>query len=127
MLTAVVFTGAAGLLELFGSRTWPTPIVLVALVALPVAVRASEARGTTGAEGVGQALLHVLVVAQVGLGAVLLGVSDLVAAGLMGLAFYTWAGAVDALRDGASGRSVVAEYGGLLLFGLFIGLLLARP
>lgn len=127
ILTAVVFTGAAGILNLFGALVWPTPIAIVALLALPPAVRASEARGTMGAEGFGQALLHVLVVAQIGIGAVLLNVPVLVAAALMALAFYTWAGAVDAVRGGASGRAVAIEFGPLVLLGLVVGLFLYRP
>lgn len=127
LLTTVVFTGSAGLLDLFGPRAWPTPLILVALLALPPAFRAAEARETMGAEGVGQALLQVLAVAQVGLGAVLLGLPILVSAALMALAFYTWGGAADALRGGASGRSVAVEFGALVLLGLFVGLLLSRP
>lgn len=126
-LTAIVFTGAAGILDLFGSQTWPTPLVLIGLLSLPPALRAAEARGTMGAEGFGQALLQVLAVVQVGIGAVLLNVSELVASALMALAFYTWTGAVDALRGGASGRSVAIEFGSLVLLGLFVGLLLYRP
>lgn len=126
-LTAIVFAGAAGLLHLFGPQAWPTPLALVGLLVLPPAFRAAEARGTMGAEGFGQALLQVLAVVQVGVGAVLLNVSIPVAAALMALAFYTWSGAVDALGGGASGRSVAAEFGALVLLGLFVGLLLYRP
>jgi hypothetical protein len=126
-LTAIVFTGAAGILDLFGPQTWPTPLVLVGMLSLPPAFRAAEARGTMGAEGFGQALLQVLAVVQVGIGAVLLNVPVLVASALMALAFYTWTGAVDALRGGASGRSVAIEFGSLVLLGLFVGLLLYRP
>jgi hypothetical protein len=43
------------------------------------------------------------------------------------LTFYAWAGAVDALRGGATGRSVAVEYGSLLLVGLVVGLLMFRP
>lgn len=127
LLTAILFAAAAGLLDLFGARSWPTPIVLVAVVALPLAFRSAEGRGTIGAEGFGQALLHVLAVAQVGLAAVLLSISIPAAAGLVALAFYTWAGAVDALRGGASARSVALEFGALLLIGLAFGVLLHRP
>lgn len=126
-LTAIVFTGSAGILQHFGSQVWPTPLVLVALLVLPPAFRAAEARGTMGAEGFGQALLQVLSVVQVGIGAVLLGLPVLVMAALMALAFYTWSGAVDALRGGASGRSVAVEFGALVLLGLFVGLILYRP
>lgn len=126
LLTGILFCGAAGILVLFGSRTWPTPLVLVAVLAFPLALRASEARETMGVEGVGQALLHVLVVAQIGAGVVLLDVPFSVMAALMALAFYAWGGAVDALRGKASGRSVALEFGALLLLGLLVGLILHR-
>lgn len=126
-LTAIVFTGTAGILQHFGPQVWPTPLLLAALLALPPAFRAAEARGTMGAEGFGQALLQVLAVVQVGIGAVLLNLTVLVIAALMALAFYTWTGAVDALRGGASGRSVAVEFGALVLLGLFVGLFLYRP
>jgi hypothetical protein len=127
ILMAVVFSGAAGLLALFGPQAWPTPILLVGLLAIPAAYRASEARGTMGAEGFGQGLLQVLAVLQVGVAAVLLNLTVVVTAALMALTFYTWGGAVDALRGGASGRSVAAEFGALMMVGLIVGLFLYRP
>lgn len=127
LLTGILFCGAAGILVLFGARTWPTPLLLVAGLALPLALRASEARETMGVEGVGQALLHVLVVAQVGVGVVLLNLPFSVMAALMALAFYAWSGAVDTLRGSASGRSVAIEFGALLLLGLVVGLILHKP
>lgn len=127
VLTTIVFAGSAGIMALFGAQTWPTPLVLAGLLALPPAFRAAEARGTMGAEGFGQGLLQVLAVVQVGVGAALLNVSVLVSAALMALAFYTWSGAVEALREGASGRSVAVEFGALVLLGLFVGLFLYRP
>ena len=126
-LTAIVFAGSAGILHQFGPQVWPTPLVLVGLLSLPPAFRAAEARGTMGAEGFGQGLLQVLGVVQIGIGAVLLELSIPVISALMALAFYTWSGAVDALRGGASGRSVAVEFGALVLLGLFVGLLLYRP
>lgn len=126
LLMAIVFCGGAGLLVFFGTQSWPTPMLLVAVLALPLAVRAAEARDVLGVEAVGQALLHVLVVTQVGLAAVVLGLQPTIVAGLMALAFYTWAGAVEALRTGASGRSVAVEYGALLLVGLVVALLVHR-
>ncbi|MGZ8474760.1 MAG: hypothetical protein ACXWWQ_00855 [Candidatus Limnocylindria bacterium] len=126
LLTAMVFAGAAGVMALFGTQTWPTPLILVAGLSLPLAVRAAEARGTTGAEGLGQALLQLLVVTQVGAAAVLLELPPTVIAALIALAFYTWGGAVDALRGEASGRSVAAEFGALTALGLVIGLWLSR-
>jgi hypothetical protein len=47
-------------------------------------------------------------------------------AAITGLAFYAWGGAVEALRGGASGRSVAVEFGTLMLVGLVAGLLLHR-
>lgn len=125
--TVIIFSAGAGLLDLFGARAWPTPLILVAVFALPVALRSAEARGAVGAEGVGQALLHLLVVAQVGAGALLLDLPITILAALMALAFYAWAGAVDALRGNGSGRSVAVEYGAFVLLGLVVALLLHRP
>ncbi len=127
LLTVILFAAAAGVLDLFGARSWPTPLVLVAGLTVPLALRSSEARGTMGLEGVGQGLLHVLVVVQVGAAIVLLNIPLTVMAGLMALAFYTWSVAAETLRGPASGRSVAIEFGALLLFGLVLGLLLHRP
>ena len=68
-----------------------------------------------------------LVVVQVGVAVVLLNVPPPVMAALIALAFYAWAGAVDALRGDASGRAVAVEFGSLLLLGLIVGLLMHRP
>ena len=127
MLTGILFCGAAGILVLFGARTWPTPLLLVAALALPLALRAAEARETMGVEGVGQALLHVLAVVQVGIGVVLLGLPFSIMAALMALAFYAWGGAAEMLRGTASGRNVAVEFGTLVLFGLGVGLILHSP
>lgn len=127
LLTSILFCGAAGILELFGPRTWPTPLILVAGLAVPLALRAAEARETTGVEGVGQALLHLLAVVQVGVAVVLLNLGPTIMAGIMALTFYAWGGAADMLRGSASGRSVAVEFGTLLLFGLVLGLILHRP
>lgn len=127
LVTAVLFAGTVGLLQLFGPRTWPTPLLLVILLSLPLAFRSAEARGTMGAEGFGQALLHVLVVAQVGVAAVVLSISVPAAAGLVALAFYTWAGAAAAIGEGGSARGVAIEFGALVAIGLVFGLLLHQP
>ena len=124
--TFIVFSAAAGLLALFGAQAWPTPRVVIGALALPVALRSAEARGKLGVEAVGQGLLHVLVVLQVGTAAVLMSIPLQVMAALMALAFYAWGGAVDSLEAGDSGRGVAVEYGPLLLLGLVIGLLLHR-
>lgn len=127
LLTLIVFAGAWGLLGFFGSRAWPTPILLLVALTLPLALRSAEARGNHGAEAVGQGLLHLLVVAQIGLATALLNVQLQVTAAIIALAFYAWAGAVEALRGEAPGRAVAAEFGALMLIGLVAGLLLHRP
>lgn len=124
--TTMAFAAGAGVLTLFGILAWPTPLILVAGLTLPLALRDAEARGSMGAEGFGQALLHLLVVTQVGAAASLLAVTPVVVSALLALAFYTWGGAVDALRGDASGRSVAAEFGALTALGLIIGLILSR-
>lgn len=128
LLVFAIVTGATwGLLELFGPRAWPTPLIVVALFALPLALRAAEARGALGAEAVGQALLQVLATGQVAAATILLEMPVYAMAVLTGFAFYVWGGAVEALRGGASGRSVALESGALALVGLLAGLLLHRP
>jgi hypothetical protein len=127
LMMAIVFSATAGVVTLFGPRAWPTPMIVVGVIGLPVAMRSAEARGVLGVEAVGQALLHVLAMVQVGVGAALLNVPPTVLAGLVGLAFYAWAGAVDAIRGDSTGRSVAIEYGSLLLIGLVVGLLMFRP
>lgn len=127
LLTAILIAAAWGLMAHFGPRVWPTPMILVAIFALPLSLRAAEARGTMGAEGFGQALLHVLVVAQLTAALVLLEMPVYGMAAIIGLAFYAWGGAVDTLHGDASGRSVAVEFGTLMLVGLVAGLLLHRP
>jgi hypothetical protein len=127
LLTAIIIAATWGLLELFGAQAWPTPLILVSIFALPLALRAAEARGALGAEGFGQALLQVLVVAQIGAATILLSMPVYGMAAIVGLAFYAWGGAVDALRGEASGRSVALEFGTLVLVGIVAGLLLHRP
>lgn len=126
LLTTILLTGAAGIFALFGTRTWPTPMIVVAVLVLPLAVRAADARGALGAQGFGQALLHVLAVVQIGVAAVLLAAPVYVVGALIALAFYAWTGAVEALEGGSSPRSVAAEFGSLALLGLVIGVLFYR-
>lgn len=127
LLFVILFASTWGVLELFSPRAWPTPIIVVALFALPLALRGAEARGAFGAEAVGQGLLQVLVVAQVAAAAILLEMPVYQMAILPSFAFYVWGGAVEALRGGAAGRSVALESGALALVGLLAGLLLHRP
>ncbi|HVM25958.1 MAG TPA: hypothetical protein VM253_11230 [Candidatus Limnocylindrales bacterium] len=126
LLTGVLIAATWGVLELFGPRAWPTPVIVVSMFALPLGLRGAEARGALGAEAFGQALLQVLVVAQVTAASVLLTMPVYGMAAITGLAFYAWGGAVEALRGGASGRSVAVEFGTLMLVGLVAGLLLHR-
>jgi hypothetical protein len=127
LMTSIVFCGAAGIVTLFGPHAWPTPMIVVAGLTLPVAMRAAEARGTLGVEAVGQSLLHLLVVVQVGLAATLLNVAPTILGALTALAFYAWGGAVEALGGEDSGRSIALEFGALVLLGIVVGLLLYRP
>ncbi len=126
LLVGILFSGVSGILVLFGARAWPSPLILVAVMSMPLALRASEARGTMGVEGVGQALLQVLAVVQVGAGAVLLNVPFPIMAALMALTFHAWSGAAEMLSGSASGRSVGVEFGSLLVFGLLVGMILHR-
>lgn len=127
LLFAVLTASTWGLLELFGPRAWPTPLILVALFTVPLAMRAAEARGGLGAEAVGQGLLGVLVVAQIAAATILLAMPTYAMAVLTGFAFYVWSKATEALRGDASGRSVAMEFGALALVGIVAGLLLHRP
>jgi hypothetical protein len=124
LLTGILFAGSAGIFHLFGTFSWPPPLALVALLALVLALRGGEARGSTGVQAVGQALLHVLAVAQLGIAVTLLVLPGVVGPAIIALAFYVWGGAADALQNGSSSRSVVIEFGSLALLGLLVALLL---
>ncbi len=126
-LTATVFAAAAGIHALFGAAAWPPPVALIALLAFVLGLRSAEARGRGGVEAVGQALLHSLAVGQVALAVALLVLPGLVGPAIVALAFYVWGGAAEALGGGASGRSVVIEFGSLALLGLLVALLMHRP
>jgi hypothetical protein len=127
LLTGIVYAGSVGMLVLFGPQTWPSPIVLIAALCIPPALRSAEARGTMGVAGVGQALLHVLVVVQIGAAVVLLTMPIHLMGALIAFAFYAWSSAAETLRGPVSGRSVAVEFGALLLVGLVAGLLMHRP
>jgi hypothetical protein len=127
LLTATVFAAITGGMGLFGDVVWPTPIAAVAIFAFPLALRSAESRNALGAEGVGQALLHVLAIAQVGTATMLLDLpGTLIGPALMALTFYAWGGAVAALRAGEPGRNVAVEFGALAVLGLVVALLLHR-
>ena len=126
LMTAILFAGSSGILELFTGAVWPPPITLVAPLAAILALRGAEGRGASGAEALGLALLHVLAVMQVGVAASLLALPPLVVPALMTLTFYAWGGAAEALRAGSTGRTVALEFGALGLLGLVLALVLHR-
>ncbi len=126
-LVGILFAGASGIWHLFGENAWPPPLVPVLLLAFVVALRSAEARGWGGIEAVGQAALHVLAVGQVGAALVLLDLPGLVAPAIVALTFHAWGGAVEALQEGASLRSVALEFGTLGLLGLIVAFLLHQP
>jgi hypothetical protein len=127
LLTATVFAAGTGMLGVFGDVVWPTPVAAIALFTMPLAFRSAESRDALGGEAVGQGLLHVLAVAQVGTAAMLLELPGrLIVPALMALAFYAWGGAASALRAGEPGRAVALEFGALAVLGLVVALLLHR-
>jgi hypothetical protein len=123
-LVAILVAAASGILELFGADAWPSPLLLVVLIAFVLGVRSAEARGEGGLRAVAHAALHALVVAQVGAALLLLQLAGAIAPALMGLTFYAWAGAVEALETGASMRSMAREFGALAILGIIWALLL---
>jgi hypothetical protein len=125
-LVAIVFAGAAGVAATFPTSAWPPTVVLVVIAAAIPAMRAAELRGRYGVEAVGQAVLHLLAIAQIGLGLALLHLPGVVGAAVLALGFHAWAGAAEALDNGARSRAVVMEFGSLALLGLLVALLL-RP
>jgi len=126
LLTAILFAGTAGIQAELGTSAWPAALGLVMATGLIVSLRSAEARGLGGVEAVGQALLHLLAVLQVAAAVALLDLPGLVAPAVISLAFYAWGGAVDALRGGATGRSVAMEFGALAALGVAVALLLQR-
>lgn len=126
-LSAVLFATAAGIGGLFASDVWPPPFLLVALVAFLLGFRLAEARGRFGVNGIGQALLHALAVAQAAAATLLLHLPGLVGQAVVAVIFYAWSGAADALDGGSSARAVVLEFGSLALLGLIVALLMRQP
>lgn len=126
LLTSILFAGGAGILALFPRITWPPPIILVIGLAFVLALRAGEARGTSGVEAVGQAVLHGLAVAQIAAAVTLLELPGVVGPALVALTFYAWGGAADALQGGSSPRAVAMEFGSLAVLGLLVALFLHR-
>lgn len=125
-LVLAIFGGSAGILRLVGPAGWPPPMVLIGLLVVVPAWRASEARGAKGARAIGQGMLHVLAVVQVGLALTLLDLPAPVMPALLALAFHTWNGAADALLANAPARGVLLEFGTLAVLGVLVVLLLTR-
>lgn len=123
-LVGIVFLATAGTWRIFGVGGWPPSLVVVLVIAFVLAVRGAEARGSSGIVAVGEALLQVLAVAQAGTAVVLLELPGVAAPALVALAFYAWSGAVDAIQEGASLRSVALEFGAMAILGLVVALLL---
>ena len=123
-LIGIVFAGAAGIATLIGREGWGAVIALTLAVSAVPAVRSAEGRSRFGAEAVGQALLHLLAVAQVTAVVALLGIPPVVGAALTALAFHAWGGAAESLDDGASARAVALEFGALAILGIVVALLL---
>lgn len=125
-LVGIVFAAAAGIGASFPTTSWPPTVLLVVIVAAVPAFRGAELRGRFGVQAVGQAMLHLLAVAQLGIGLSLLHLPGVVGAAVLALGFHAWAGAAEALDSGARGRAVVVEFGSLALLGLLVAILL-RP
>ena len=125
-LVGIVFAAAAGLDAAFPGPAWPPSVLLVVVVAAVPALRAAELRGRYGVDAVGQAVLHLLAVAQIGASLALLHLQGVVAPAVLALGFHAWGGAAEALESGARTRAVVIEFGSLALLGLLVALLL-RP
>lgn len=125
-LVAIVFGAAAGVAATFPASAWPPTVVLVVIAAAIPAMRAAELRGRHGVEAVGQAALHLLAIAQLGVGLALLHLPGVVGSAILALGFHAWAGAAEALDSGARSRAVIIEFGSLALLGLLVALLL-RP
>lgn len=123
-LVAVVFASAAGIGALLPRTAWPPAILLVVLLTAVPALRSAEARGRSGVEAVGHAVLHLAAVAQVGTALALLNLQGVVAAAILALAFHAWGGAAEALDHGASARAVALEFGALAVLGVIVALLL---
>ena len=125
-LVAIVFASAAGVFATFPTSAWPPTVVLVVIAAAVPAMRSAELRGRYGVEAVGQAFLHLLAIAQLGVALALLHLPGVVGSAVLALGFHAWAGAAEALDGGARTRAVLVEFGSLALLGLLVALLL-RP
>jgi hypothetical protein len=123
-MIGISFTASAGLLSLAGRSEWGVGIGLMLLVVAVPVLRAAEGRSRFGVQAVGEALLHLLAVAQVATVVTLLGIPPIVAAALIALAFHAWSGAAESLEAGSSARAVLVEFGALAVLGVVVALLL---
>jgi hypothetical protein len=123
-LVATVFGMTAGVNAIVPRDAWPPGLILVLLGSAVPALRAAEARGHSGVEAVGQAALHLVLLAQVGASLALLRLPGVVGAAILALSFHAWSGAAEALDGGASARSVLIEFGALAILGFVVALLL---
>lgn len=123
-LVGIVFAASAGLGAVIPADAWPPGLVLLLIVASVPALRAAEARGRSGIEAVGHAVLHLVVLAQLGAAMALLQLPGVVGSAIVALGFHAWAGAAEALDEGSSPRSVILEFGALAVLGLVVALLL---
>ena len=123
-LVGIVFAAAAGVAGIFTKLSWPPALVLVLVIAAIPAMRAAELHGRYGVEAVGQAALHLLAIGQIGAALALLPLPGVVGPAILALSFHAWAGAAEALDEGAGAFSVVIEFGTLAALGLVVALLL---
>jgi hypothetical protein len=124
-LVGIVFAAAAGVAGLVPRDAWPPALIPLLLICAIPALRAAEARGRSGIEAVGQAALHLVAVGQVAAAVALLRLPGVVGAAVVALGFHAWAGAAEALDEGAPARSVVLEFGALAILGLVVAVLLS--
>jgi len=123
-LVSIVFCMAAGVGAVIPRDAWPPGLLLVLIGSTVPVLRAAEARGRTGVEAVGQAVLHLIAIGQIGAALTLLNLPGVVGAAILALAFHAWGGAAEALDGGASARSVIIEFGALAVLGVVVALLL---
>lgn len=123
-LVGICFAASAGIAAVFPRTSWPPSVVLLLAVLAVPALRSAELRGRYGVQAIGQAVLHLLAMGQLGVALALLHLPGVVGSAILALGFHAWAGAADALDAGASGRSVVLEFGTLALLGLAVAVLL---
>lgn len=124
VLVAIVFAAAAGLGGLVPPDAWPPALIPLLIIGSVPAMRAAEARGRSGIEAVGQSTLHLVALAQLAAAVALLRLPGVVGAAVIALGFHAWAGAAEALDEGASARAVILEFGALAVLGMVVAILL---